>query len=68
LEDITKEWSIDLLVAADPTDMSDKESHEAMLDTPGPSRTKKYDEVEDVPAHPQRLLRSHLHREVMVTS
>jgi hypothetical protein len=49
LEEITKEWSADLLVAADPTDMFDEESPEAMLDTPGPSRTKKNDEVEDVP-------------------
>jgi hypothetical protein len=49
LEEITKEWSVDLLVAADPVDMSDEESPEALLDTPRPSRTKKDDEVEDVP-------------------
>jgi hypothetical protein len=30
--------------------MSDEESPEAMPDTPGPSRTKKDDEVEDVPS------------------
>jgi hypothetical protein len=50
LEDITKEWSVDLLVAADPTNMSDKEIPEAMSDTPGPSRTKKDDEVKHVPS------------------
>jgi hypothetical protein len=50
LEEITKEWSTDLLVAADPTDMSNVEIPEAMLDTLGPSKTKKDDEVEDVPS------------------
>jgi hypothetical protein len=50
LEEITKEWSADLLVAADPADMSDEEIPEAMPDTPGLSRTKKDDEVEDVPS------------------
>jgi hypothetical protein len=30
LEEITKEWSVDLLVPADPTDMSDVDSPEAM--------------------------------------
>jgi hypothetical protein len=50
LEDITKEWSADLLVAVDLADMSDKEIPEAMLDTPGPSRTNKDDEFEDVPS------------------
>jgi hypothetical protein len=43
LEEITKELSTNLLVATDPTDMSDEERPEAMLDTPGPSRTKKDD-------------------------
>jgi hypothetical protein len=50
LEEITKEWSVDLLVAADPADMFDKEIPKAMLDTPRPSKTKKDDEVEDVPS------------------
>jgi hypothetical protein len=50
LEEIIKEWSTNLLVATDPTDMSDEESPEAMLDTPGPSRTKKDDEVQYVPS------------------
>jgi hypothetical protein len=50
LEEITKEWSADLLVATHLAYMSNEESHEAMSDTPGPSRTKKDDEVEDVPS------------------
>jgi len=50
LEEITKEWSADLLVVVDPADMSDEESPKAMPDTPGISRTKKDDEVEDVPS------------------
>jgi hypothetical protein len=48
LEEITKEWSVDLLVATNPADMSDEESHKDMLDTPVPSKTKKDDEVEDI--------------------
>jgi hypothetical protein len=50
LEEITKEWSTNLLVAEGPIDMSDEEIPEAMPDTPGPSRTKKDDEVEYVPS------------------
>jgi len=50
LEEITKEWSANLLIPVDPTDMSDVESPEAIPDTPGPSKTKKDDEVEDVPS------------------
>jgi hypothetical protein len=49
LEEITKEWSVDLLLTLDLVDMSDEEIPEAMSDTPGPSRTKKDDKVEDVP-------------------
>jgi hypothetical protein len=41
LEEITKEWLADLLVAADPTDISDISSPEAVQDTPGPSETQK---------------------------
>jgi hydrogenase maturation factor HypE len=40
-EEITKEWSVDLLVSADPTELSDINSLEAVQDTPGPSKTKK---------------------------
>jgi len=50
LEEITKKWSVDLLVSADPADMSDEEIAEAMMDTPTPSRNKKDYEVEDVPS------------------
>jgi hypothetical protein len=50
LEEITKEWSANLLVAAGLADMFDEESPEAMPDTPGPIRTKKDDEGEDVPS------------------
>jgi hypothetical protein len=48
LEEITKEWSADLLVAADPAEMSDVDSPEAMPDTPGPCKTKKDVEVQDI--------------------
>jgi hypothetical protein len=48
LEEITKEWSTDLLVAVDPTEMSDVDSPEAMPDTPGPRKTKKDVEVQDI--------------------
>jgi hypothetical protein len=54
LEEITKEWSTDLLVSADPTELSDIDSPEAAQDTPGPSKTKKTkktkkdEEIQDV--------------------
>jgi hypothetical protein len=48
LEEITKEWLADLLVAADPIEMSDVDSPEAMPDTPGPRKTKKDVEVQDI--------------------
>jgi hypothetical protein len=54
LEEITKEWSVDLLVSADPTEMSDIDSPRTAQDTPGPSKTKKAkttkktEEVQDV--------------------
>jgi hypothetical protein len=50
LEEITKECSADLLVAAYPTNMSGEEIPKAMSDTPGPSRTKKDEKVEYVPS------------------
>jgi hypothetical protein len=50
LEEITKEWSVDLLFAVDPADMFNEESPKSMPDTPGPRNTKKNDEVEDVPS------------------
>jgi hypothetical protein len=48
LEQITKEWSADLLVPADPTEMSDVDSPKAMLDTPRLCKTKKDVEVQDI--------------------
>jgi hypothetical protein len=48
LEKSTKEWSEDLLVPANPKEISDVESPEAILDTPGSSKTKKNDEVQDI--------------------
>jgi hypothetical protein len=41
LEEITKEWSTDLLVSVNPTELSDIDRPEAPQDTPGPSKTKK---------------------------
>jgi hypothetical protein len=48
LEEITKEWYADLLVAADLAEMSDVDSPKAMSDTPGPHKTKKDVEVQDI--------------------
>jgi hypothetical protein len=48
LEEITKEWLVDLLVAADIADISDINSPEAAQDTPGPSKTKKMKKPEEV--------------------
>jgi hypothetical protein len=42
LEEITKEWSTDLLIPADPMDMSNLDSPETASDTPRPSKIKKY--------------------------
>jgi hypothetical protein len=54
LEEITKEWLVDLLVPEDPAEMSDIDSPRTMQDTPEPSKTKKAkstkktEEVQDV--------------------
>jgi len=48
LEQITKEWAADLLVAPNTTEMFDIDSPEAMSDTPGLRKTKKDDEVIEV--------------------
>ena len=50
MEEITKEWLTDLLVATDLVDMSDEESSKAMPNTLRPIRTKKDDKVEYVPS------------------
>jgi hypothetical protein len=48
LEDITKDWSVDLLIPADPMEISDIDSPETAQDTPGLSRMKKTEEVQDL--------------------
>jgi hypothetical protein len=54
LEEITKEWSANLLVSEDPIEMSDIDSPKTAQDTPGPNKTKKEkmtkktEEVQDV--------------------
>jgi hypothetical protein len=48
LEEITKEWSTDLLIPADPAEISDIDSPEATQDTPRPRKTKKTEEVQDL--------------------
>jgi hypothetical protein len=48
IEEITKDWSADLLIPANPMELSDIDSPETVSDTPGPSKTKKPEEVHDV--------------------
>jgi hypothetical protein len=48
LEDITKDWSMNLLIPADPVEISDIDNPETAQDTPGPSRTKKTEEVQEI--------------------
>jgi hypothetical protein len=48
LEDITKEWSVDLLIPVDPMELYDIDGLEATNDTPGPSKTQKNEENQDV--------------------
>jgi hypothetical protein len=45
LKEITKDWSVDLLVLADPTEMSNPDNPNTVHDTPRPSKTKKTKEV-----------------------
>jgi hypothetical protein len=47
LEEITKDWSEDLLIPADPMEISNIDSPEATQDTPEPSKTKKTEEVQE---------------------
>jgi hypothetical protein len=53
MEEITKDWSRDLLIPVDPAEMSDPEldiletTHKEQ-DTPGTSRRKKTEEVQDL--------------------
>ena len=48
LEEITKEWSTNLLVLADPIEMFDVDSPETVSDTARPSKIKKTKEVHDL--------------------
>jgi hypothetical protein len=48
LEEITKDWSTDLLIPADPAEISDIDSPETAPDTPRPSKIKKTEEVHDL--------------------
>jgi hypothetical protein len=51
LEEITKDFSVDLLISVEPADMSDPNSLEIThkeQDTLGPSRTKNTEEVQDL--------------------
>jgi hypothetical protein len=45
LEEITKDWLADLLIAADPVEMFDLDSPKTTHDTPRPSKTKKTKEI-----------------------
>jgi hypothetical protein len=48
LEEITKEWLVDLLIPTDPTDIYDIDSLEEMHDTPRPNKTKKNEYTQDI--------------------
>jgi hypothetical protein len=48
LEEITKDWSVNLLVPADPAEISDIDSPETTQDTPRPSGAKKIEEVQEI--------------------
>jgi hypothetical protein len=48
LEEITKEWLAYLLISVDPAEIFDIDSPELVHDTPGPSKTKEYEEAQDV--------------------
>ena len=48
MEEITKDWSENLLIPADPMKMSDVDIPEIAQDTPRPSKIKKTKEVHDL--------------------
>jgi hypothetical protein len=48
LEEITKEWSTDLLIPENPVEISDIDSPKVAQDTPRPSKINKTDEVQDL--------------------
>jgi hypothetical protein len=48
LEEITKDWSADLLILADPMEISNLDSPKTASDTPRPRKIKKTKEVHDL--------------------
>jgi hypothetical protein len=58
LEEITKEWLMDLLVVADLEDISDINSPKDAQDIPRPSRTKKTKKLEEVQDVDRRSVRT----------
>jgi hypothetical protein len=46
IEEISKDWSADLLILAEPADMSNPDSPKTVHDTPGPNKKKKTEEVQ----------------------
>ena len=48
LEDITKDWSMDLLIPTNPVEISDIDGLETTQDTPRPRKTKNTEEVQDL--------------------
>jgi hypothetical protein len=48
IKEITKEWSADLLILANPMELSDVYNTKAMQDTPRPSKTKNPEEIHDI--------------------
>ena len=48
IEEITKDWSADLLILVNPTELSDIDSLETVPDTLGPRKMKKHEEVHEV--------------------
>jgi hypothetical protein len=45
-KEITKDWSVDLLILAYPVEISNIDSLKTMYNTLGPSRAKKIEEVQ----------------------
>ena len=48
LEEITKDWSVELLILVDPMNMFDIDNPKPAHDTPRPNKTKKNEEAQDV--------------------
>jgi hypothetical protein len=48
LEEIIKEWSVDLLIPTNPMELYDIDSSKTVHDTPRPRKTKKNEEAQDV--------------------